>query len=248
MDRMLYVSMAGARQIMMAQTVNANNLANVNTTGFRADMANFSSMPVKGPSADSRVYTVAGQAGVDLAPGSVRTTGRDLDVAVNGEGYIAVQAPDGSEAYTRAGDLQVNVLGQLVTGKGAPVLGNGGPIVIPAYEKLEIGTDGTITVRPIGQDAATLAVVDRIKLVKPDPATLDKGEDGLLRTPVDAGPAVPDPAVKITSGALEGSNVSAVGAMVDMINLSRQFEMQVKIMKAAEDNDRSSSTLMRMTG
>jgi flagellar basal-body rod protein FlgF len=245
MDNMMYIAMTGAKQIMLAQAANSNNLANVSTTGFCADLAAFRSLPVYGPGYDSRVYAEASNSGVDLTPGSVSTTGRDLDIAVNGDGFLAVQGPDGKEAYTRAGDLKIDSSGLLQTGNGMPVLGDGGPITVPPYQKLEIGADGTISIQPLGQSPATLAIVGRIKLVNPPKEQLSKSEDGLLRLN-DGSTAAADATVSLASGALEGSNVSAVNAMATMIELSRQYELQVKIMKEAETNDADSAKLMAM--
>ncbi len=242
---MLYVAMSGAKQVMLAQQVNTNNLANVNTTGFRADLESFRSLPVYGPGYPSRVYAVAERPGTDFLSGSFTTTGRNLDVAVNGEGWIAVQASDGSEAYTRAGDLRVTVNGQLETGAGRPVLGNGGPVSIPPFENLEIGADGTISIQPLGQPANALAVVDRIKLVNPPLAQMEKGVDGLMRVKGGKG-AAPDAAVRLASGVLESSNVNAVEAMIRMIELGREFESQIKMMRIAQENDAASAQMMRM--
>lgn len=245
MDRLLYIAMSGARETMRAQAVNTNNLANANTTGFQADLEAFRSLPVYGPGYESRVYSVTQGEGVDFSPGSSVSTGRELDVAINGEGWIGVQAPDGNEAYTRAGDLQVDSFGLLKTGAGHPVMGNSGPIALPPYEKIEIAPDGTISVRPLGQAANALAVVDRIKLVNPPGSELRKGNDGLIRRSGGT-PAEADAAVRVQSGSIESSNVNAIEAMVNLIQLARQFEAQVKVMKSAEDNDRASSQLMRM--
>lgn len=245
MDRMLYLSMNGAKQIMRAQAVNAQNLANVNTAGFREDLNAFRALPLTGPGYASRVYSEDVGNGVNLAPGPLMSTGRELDVAVRGEGYIAVQSLDGSEAYTRAGSLQVSNTGQLLTATGHPVMGTNGPIAISPFEKLEVGTDGTISIRPIGQAAAALAVVGRIKLVKIPDQDVMKGADGLLRngrsttTPADA-------TITLEAGYLEGSNVSAIGAMVEMISLSRQYEMQVQMMKTANETQRAGEGLMRI--
>ncbi|HID45556.1 MAG TPA: flagellar basal-body rod protein FlgF [Chromatiaceae bacterium] len=246
MDRMLYIAMSGAREIMTSQAVNTNNLANASTTGFRADMESFLSQPVQGPGYPDRVYATIGGAGVDLSGGAIQSTGRELDVAIKGEGWIAVQAPDGSEAYTRAGDLQVDSFGILTTGAGYPVLGEGGPIAVPPNGKLDIGSDGTITVQPLGQGINALAIVDRIKLVNPSPSALNKGEDGLMRLRGGA-LAEADAAVQLVSGAIESSNVNAVESMVRMIELARQFETQIKMMKTAEDNDRAAAELMQMS-
>lgn len=245
MDRLLYIAMNGAKQLLQSQSVVSNNLANANTAGFRADMQAYESVGVQGPTYPSRIYANAVGVGVDLTPGPVASTGRDMDVTVRGEGYIAIRAPDGSEAYTRAGDLQVTETGQLVTGSGHPVLGNGGPIALPPFEKIVIGNDGTITIRPVGQSASTLTVANRIKLVTIPDADVSKGVDGLLRnsrqveTPADAN-------VKVESGYLEGSNVSTVESLVEMISLSRQYEMQVKMMQTANETAKAGEGLMRL--
>lgn len=241
---MLYVAMSGARQARLAQTVNTNNLANANTTGFRADLQAFKSLNVVGPGFDSRAYAMDGNSGVDTRSGPMIATGRDLDVAVKGDGWIAVQAPDGSEAYTRAGHLEVDANGLLTT-NGHPVMGNGGPIAVPPYSKIQIGNDGTITVEPLGQGPRTLATVDRIKLVNPQASNLVKGNDGLMHTK-SGQPAVADAGVQLASGTLEGSNVNSVDAMVNMIDLARRFEMQVNMMKTAQDDNRSSTQLLQL--
>lgn len=242
---MIYTAMVGAKEVMLRQAANNHNLANVNTTGFRADLDAFSPQPVYGPGHPSRVLVQDQRVGVDFSPGSIITTGRDLDTAVKGSGFIAVQASDGGEAYTRAGDLRIGGAGVLETGAGHPVMGNDGPIAIPPYEKLEIGADGTISIKPLGQSAATLAVLDRIKLVNPPVTELHKGQDGLLRQN-DGQLAPPDASVSLASGALESSNVNMVDALVTMIELSRQYEMNVKMMHAAEEEDSASASLLRL--
>lgn len=245
MDRVVFVVASGAKQLMRAQSVNANNLANVNTIGFQADLANFRAQLVDGPGYGSRAYALGENAGARFEKGTIQSTGRPLDVAVNGDGWIAVQAMDGTEAYTRAGNLRVNINGQLLTGAGHPVMGESGPIVIPEFEKLEIGRDGTISVRPIGQQPSTLAEVGRIKLVAPEHSELVKGEDGLLRTRTGgAAPATTE--VTLLSGALESSNVNSVEALVDMIGLARQYEMSVKIMQTAKEMDEQTAQLMSL--
>ena len=245
MDRSLYIAMTGAAQALKAQATNSHNLANVSTTGFKASLDSFKSVPVEGEGHASRVYAVAAHAGNDVSPGPINPTGRELDFAVNGEGWIAVQSVDGNEAYTRAGDLRVSSAGILVTGAGHPVIGNSGPIAIPPAEKLEIGSDGTISIRPLGQTAQSLAVVDRIRLVNPPGSEMRRGGDSLFRH-VSNEPQVPDAGVTIQAGALEGSNVSAVESLARMIELSRQFEMQVKVMRAAESNEEKATELMRL--
>ncbi len=246
MDRMLYIGMSGAKERMLAQAVNNNNLANVSTVGFRADLEQARSMPVFGPGHPSRVYALTERPAVDFSGGALDVTGNPLDVAVKGEGWIAVQAPDGSEAYTRNGSLRITPDGFLVNGAGHKVMGNGGPISIPPAKTMSIGVDGTITIVPIGQAASTLAEVDRIKLVNPDPQQLVKGRDGLLRMR-DADAVVnPDAGVRLETGMLERSNVNPVEVMAKMIALARGFEMQVKIMKTAEEIDRASEELVRL--
>jgi flagellar basal-body rod protein FlgF len=245
MDRVLYVAMSGARQTMQAQAANAHNLANASTTGFREDLLAVSAQELGGPGHASRVYSRLDGAGVNLEAGTQIHTGRPLDVAVAGSGWIAVQAPEGGEAYTRAGDLQITAAGMLVTGAGHPVLGeSGAPIMLPPAERVDIASDGTISIRPLGQTPEALAVIDRIRLVDADPKTLFKGTDGLMRS--ESGPATPDAAVRLNVGVLEGSNVNTVDAMVNMISLSRQFEMQVKMMQTAEENDRASAQMMQI--
>lgn len=246
MDRMLYVAMSGAKQTMLAQTANSNNLANATTNGFRADLAAFRSQPVFGPGAPTRVYAMTERPGVDLTAGVINSTGRDLDVAIKGQGWIAVQTADGGEAYTRAGNLNLSEEGLLITGGGDPVLGSGGPITLPNAEKIDIGTDGTVSIRGLGQAASTLTTLDRIKLVNPDEKQLVKGADGLMRLK-SGEQAAADASVNLISGALESSNVNAVEAMVNMIALARQYEAQVKMMSAAKEADEISTQLLSMT-
>ncbi len=245
MDRMLYIAMTGAKQTMLAQAVNTNNLANVSTTAFKADFAAARSMPVFGPGYPTRAYAMTERPGTDFAAGPINHTGRELDVAVKGQGWIAVQAADGSEAYTRAGHLQLTANGQLLTAAGQPVLGDGGPIALPPSQKIEIGDDGTISVLPQGQTPNTIAAVERIRLVNPPADQLVKGNDGLMRLK-DGTTAPPDASVQLSVGALEASNVNAVEAMVNLIDLSRQFEMQVKMMETAKQNDQQTARLVRL--
>ncbi|MEK7322164.1 MAG: flagellar basal-body rod protein FlgF [Pseudomonadota bacterium] len=245
MDRVVYVAMTGAKHTMRANQVNTNNLANINTTGFRGDLAAFQSKPIEGAGYPSRINSVTQSNGADFTPGSLITTGRELDVAVKGEGWIAVQTADGGEAYTRAGDFTVNNAGMLLTSAGQPVLGNGGPIAVPPFSKLEIGKDGTISVLPVGQAPSTLAVVDRIKLVNPPREQLNKTAEGLFKT-ADGATQAADAKVTLASGVLETSNVNGVSALVNMIELSRHLEVQVKLIKQAEENDAATAQVMRV--
>ncbi len=246
MDRMLYIAMTGAEQNMQALSVISNNIANSNTTGFRADFAAMRSMPLYGEGEPSRVYAMAERPGTDFSRGAMMTTGRDLDIAVKGDGFIAVQGMDGKEAYTRAGDLQVTTLGQLVTGAGYPVMGNNGPISIPPFEKLEIGGDGTISIVAQGDAVSSIQTIDRIKVVKPQLTKLYKGEDGLLRLK-GGEKADADASAHIISGTLEGSNVNAATSLVDMIEIARQFEVQTKMMKIAEQDDERTARILRLS-
>ena len=245
MDRMVFLAMSAAKQMMQAQAAATNNLANASTVGFKADFEAFRSMPLFGPGHPSRVFAMAERPGSDFNPGSMEATGNELDVAINTEGYFAVQAPDGSEAYTRAGDFRLTLSGQLVTKAGFPVLGNGGPVALPQAEEIVIGDDGTISIRPIGQEANTLAQLDRLKLVNPDPGDLVKGEDGLFRLK-DGTNALPDAAVRVTNGTLEGSNVNVVNEMISMIQNARQYEMAIKAMSTAQENDAASARLLQL--
>jgi flagellar basal-body rod protein FlgF len=243
MDRALYISMTGAKQTMLAQAANNHNLANVSTTGFRADLHQFRSMPIQGDGYASRVYAMAERGGTDLSFGSIQATGKELDLAITGEGWIAVELPDGSEAYTRAGNLRLQPEGALTTVEGFPIIGNGGPIVLPPIEKMEIGTDGSISILPVGQEATTLALIDRIKLVNLSENQLVKGKYGLMRLE-QGGDSEADGSVTVVSGALESSNVNSVDSLVRLISLARQFEMQIKGMKTAEELDAVATQMM----
>ena len=246
MDRMLYLAMNGARQTQLAQAINTNNLANASTTGFKEDFAMARAMPMYGPGYPSRVYSMTENPGTDFTPGQIDRTGRSLDIAIKGQGFIAVQSPDGSEGYTRAGNLHVSTNGILVDGDGRAVLGNSGsPISIPPSQKVEIGADGTISTRPMGQAANALAQVDRIKLVKPALSDLVKGTDGLFHLK-NGNQAPADASVQVVSGALEMSNVNPVDSMVNMIALARQYDTQVKMMSAAKDNSAAASSMMQL--
>jgi flagellar basal-body rod protein FlgF len=235
MDRLLYVAMTGAKQLMQAQQLVAHNLANVGTTGFRADLARFQPKAIEGPGYPSRINTVASGLGFDRKQGMLTQTGNALDVAVDGAGWIAVQASDGSEAYTRGGAFNVNALGLLETERGELVLGDNGPVAIPPNVGVSIAPDGTISIVPQGQGPETIASIGRLKLVSPDPDSLEKRPDGLVRA-VGGEEVEADANVKIVSGALEQSNVNMAGAMVDMIALAREFEIAVRMMRVADDN------------
>jgi flagellar basal-body rod protein FlgF len=245
MDRSLYVAMTGATQMMRAQTEVAHNLANADTVGFKAQMSAFQALPVQGPGLPTRINGVAQGLGVDLRAGAEIQTGRELDVAVQGEGWIAVQAADGSEAYTRAGNLQLTADGLLTDARGNLVLGDGGPISLPPATQVAIGNDGTVSVVPTGQGPETIASVGRIKLVNPPSNQLALGSDGLMHL-AGGGVAQADPAVGLKSGVLESSNVNPSQTLVQMIEFSRQYELQVKAIKNADDNAQSATRLLQL--
>lgn len=246
MDSLIYTTASGVQDLMLTQTITANNLANASTTGFRADFDHSLSQYLTGQGYDSRVFSGAHQEAVNLNPGAIQTTGRSLDFAVNGDGWIAVVGDLGTEGYSRRGDLKVDELGQLVNGAGDQILGESGPIALPPFSQLEIGDDGTISIVPLGEGPETLAVVDRIKLVNLDSQGLHKSEDGLIRQQNDEiAPA--DASVRLISGALESSNVNPVSSLVEMIELSRRFEGHIRMLSLAEELDQSSAQIMRIS-
>src|SRR5258707_1185661 len=243
MDRGLYVAMTGAKQIMQAQAVNNHNIANSSTTGFRADGVAFTSEPIYGPGYATRVNAVAGDAGTDFSSGVMMSTSRPLDIAVNGKGFIAVRGADGKEAYTRAGDLQVTASGAITTASGFQVLSESGPLSIPPSTQVTIGGDGTVSVVPLGLSPAAQSQVDRIKLVNPPTKDLQKGADGLLRLK-SGGKAKTDETVTVTSGELESSNVNAAQSLVNMIELQRLYELQIKSINSTDQNEQSAQRMM----
>ena len=203
-------------------------------------------MPVFGDGYPARVYAMSERPATDFTPGSLQETGNELDVAIEGQGWLAVQAPDGSEAYVRTASMKIDALGMLRTGSGLPVLGNAGPIAVPPQQQIEIGQDGTISIRSLGEAPNVVAQVDRIKMVNPDPKSLVKGEDGMIRLKEPATQQA-DANVRLTSGFLESSNVNAVAEMTSMLALARQFELHVKMMRTAEDNASAVARVMQLS-
>ena len=239
MDRMIYLSMSGAKAALQRQDVLANNLANVSTNGFRAELDAFRAVPVRGDGASTRVCALETTPGSSNAPGAVQPSGRNLDVAMKDNAWLAVQSLDGTEAYTRAGSLDVNAEGLLVTRGGLPVNGDGGPISLPANAEVMIGGDGSISAR-VGTGKPQ--VVGKLKLVTPE-AAMNRGTDGLFRA-ADGADLSANPAARVQDGALEGSNVSPVETMVAMISAARQFEHQMKMLSSAEKQDQAASKLL----
>ncbi|HWT72648.1 MAG TPA: flagellar basal-body rod protein FlgF [Oxalicibacterium sp.] len=246
MDRLIYVAMTGAKQILEQQATTTHNLANASTTGFRAQLDTFRAVPVVGSPSPTRAFVVDSTVGSDFSVGPIQQTGRDLDVAVQGKGWLAVERPDGSEAYTRSGSLKINENGVLQTQSGLNVLGDGGPISIPPDVRVSIGKDGTVSSVLEGSKPGTTIEVGRLKLVNPDEANLLRGDDGLFSTK-DGEPSEADANVTLIDGAVEGSNVNVVDAMVNMIALSRQFEMHMESLKRAESNDAKASEFMTLS-
>ena len=246
MDKGLYVAMTGAQATLRSQAAVANNLANKDTAGFKSERVSTDTFVIPGAGLPTRVDAVPTAAGIDDSSGPVLVTGNDLDVALRDGVWLAVQARDGQEAYTRGGELRGTPDGVLTTAAGRPVLGDGGPITVPPNEKVTIGGDGTVTVRPLGKGPETMATVGRLRLVQATAhEQLVRGEDGLMRAKTPPERATGN---AVTSGAIEGSNVDTAGSLVQMIELSRQFEMQVKVLRNGEEMARSSASLLRLGG
>jgi flagellar basal-body rod protein FlgF len=245
MDRLIYTAASGLKAHMAAQAAIANNMANASTIGFRAEKVDFDNLLLKGAGFDSRQPTSEEVKDFDRSGGAITSTGRNLDIAIPGDQWMGVQAADGSEAYTRRGDLQISATGVLETGDGFPVMGSGGPITIPPATSVSIAGDGTISIIPVGGDAKNPQVIDRIKFASAKGSDTAKGLDNLVR--VKGGGVLPvDEDAKCISGALEQSNVNMTQALVDMIENQRSYEVQANMMKSAKDMDESAASLMRM--
>ncbi len=247
MDGLVDIARTAMRGAMARQTAIANNLANANTTGFRAEIVNASARWVGGQTFNSRAEAVDQVIAADMKSGAVTQTGNPLDIAVDGEAMIAVQANDGSEGYTRRGDLKLNESGLLTTGDGFPVIGEGGPITLPPADNVRIAKDGGIWIVPQGGQIDQPQLVDTIKLASAQGSTIAKGTDNLFRE-VNGGALPQEPFASVTAGALEGSNVNATSALVQMIEASRAWETQIKMIDTAKDIDSSGASLMRLDG
>lgn len=235
MDRLIYTAMTGAKHILEQQATTSHNLANATTTGFRAQLDSFRAVPILGPGLPTRAFVVDATVGTDFSTGSMQSTGRELDLAIQGKGWLAVEKADGTEAYTRHGSLKVSENGVLQTQSGLNVLGDGGPITIPPDVSIAIAKDGTVSTVPTGSKPNAVEVIGRLKLVNPTEDNLVRGDDGLFKTK-DSIAANSDINVTVAGGMLEGSNVNVVESMVSMINLARSFEMQMKLLSNAESN------------
>ncbi|MEI7455524.1 MAG: flagellar basal-body rod protein FlgF [Nitrosomonadales bacterium] len=247
MDKLIYTAMTGASHVLQQQASVSENLANTNTPGFRATLNTFRAVPLVGEGLPTRTFVVDSTAGFDFTPAAFQPTGRSLDVAVNGTGWLAVQGPDGKEAYTRNGSFQISSSGVLQTRNGLNVLSDTGPITIPPGTQLTFAKDGTISTVPEGNQATSVVVVGRIKLVNPDVAKLERGGDGMFRMK-DGTTAPADAKTEIAPGNLEGSNVNTVEMMVNMISLARKFDMQMKMLQTADNDAKQASSIMSIAG
>ncbi|MBA5638004.1 flagellar basal body rod protein FlgF [Duganella sp. LX20W] len=239
MDALIYTAMSGAERALRGQQVHANNLANMDTGGFRANMELATAQSLSGYGYDDRHMSQLQANAVSVRPGTVKATGRELDVAISGNGYFTVQGPTG-EGYTRAGAITLDADGTLKV-NGNPILGEGGPITVPEYTKIAIGQDGTVSIQSPG--TAIMQTIDKLKLVKAEGSELTKNESGLL-VARSGQPLPTDPTVLVRSGHLEGSNVSAVEEMVATMSLNRTFELQMKLLTAADTNVQSGNKLL----
>jgi flagellar basal-body rod protein FlgF len=242
LDRLIYTAMVGTRALVHRHETIAQNLANANTNGYRAQTALIHSAPGGSPDGASRVAPVETSTGTDFRSGPVLQTSNPLDVAITGPGFFAVQAADGTEAYTRDGQMEVSPEGNLVTKRGQTVMGEGGPIAIPPNHEVIVARDGTISAVPAGAGRQNAQAVGRLKLVNPEEKSLLRGNDGLFRT--RGGEADADPSVVVAPGAVEASNVNVIEALVDMIAVARSFETQMKLISNAEQNERAASQLL----
>lgn len=245
MDKLIYTAASGLKAHLASQAAIANNMANASTIGFRAEKMVFDRINIQGSGFETRSPAGAEILDADRTPGAIQQTGRPLDVAITGDSWMAVQATDGTEAYTRRGDLQVNLSGVLETGDGFPVMGSGGPITVPPAQSVKIGDDGSVIIVPQGGDPANPQIVDKIKFASPKGSTTVKGLDNLLHVK-DGGILPDDPEAKVEGGALEGSNVNMTQALVDMIENQRSYEVQANLMKDAKSMDESAASVMRI--
>ena len=246
MDRLIYTAMTGAKHSLEQQATVAHNLANASTTAFKAQLSAYRAVPIVGPNSSTRTFVVGSTIGTDMTPGPLQQTGRPLDIAVNGSGWIAVRALDQGEAYTRDGGLQLSANGILQTRSGLDVLGEGGTIVVPPNNTVAIGGDGTVSIIPTDGLPNAVSIIGRIKLVNPTQGAMLRGADGLFRQG-DGRSAQADANVQITPGALEGSNVSAVQMLVEMISSARQFDTQMRLLRTAENADRGWSSILNLS-
>ncbi len=246
MDKLVYIASSGAARLEQAQAVHAHNLANVSTDGYRREFVQALTHALESPGYEARAYGVIDSPGFDLSPGTLIETGNNLDVAVQGDGFLTVGLPDGSEGFTRSGALQIDQFGRVMTKDGFQVIGGSGPIALPPFEQIVIGADGGITLQPAGQGPDALIQVDILKLVNPQAEEIAKTPQGVfVRKDGQAQPF--DPRVRVSTGVIESSNVSAVTEMIDILSIAREFELSVRLMRTAEENDEAAASLLRVS-
>lgn len=245
MDKLIYTAMTGASHVLRQQAAVSENLANTNTPGFRAALSAFRAVPIVGEGLQTRTFVVDSTAGSDFTPAAFEPTGRALDVAINGSGWLVVQGPDGKEAYTRNGSFKISPNGMLQTRTGLNVMGGSGPITIPPSSQITFAKDGTISTIPKGSQASSVVIIGRLKLVNPPTSQLDRGGDGLYRM-LNGVTAPVDAKTEVVGGNLESSNVSTVAMMVDMIALARKFDMQMKMLQTADTNAKQASSILNV--
>ncbi|GAA5183919.1 flagellar basal-body rod protein FlgF [Niveibacterium umoris] len=246
MDRAIYTAMTGAKSTLLQQAAVGHNLSNATTDGFRTEMHRLRAVPVLSPAQPSRAFVVDASVASDFTPGALQQTGRPLDVALHGKGWFALQMPDGSEAYTRAGRFEVDANGQLVNERGLQVQGEGGPIALPPDNRYEIAADGTISAIPRTGSRNAAEVVGRLKLVNPDEASLKRGDDGYFRL-ANGQQADPDANVRVAGGYVEASNVNVVEQMVNMISLAKHFELQTRMISSLDTNAKTADQVLAIT-
>ncbi len=250
MDRAIYTALGAATAALDKQAVTSNNLANASTPGFRAQLAAYRAVPVDGPSIQTRTLVTASTPYHDTTMGTISQTGRNLDVALPQNGWLAVQLPDGTEGYTRNGAIQVDAEGALSV-RGYPLMGDGGPLMVPPQAEITIAPDGTISALGAGDEATAIAQVGRLKMVSAENTELTHGDDGLFHvsaaTAAQRGAVLAqDPDLTLIPGAIEGSNVSPVKSMVDMISNARSFDMQMKTISNIDDNAKRANQLLSL--
>jgi flagellar basal-body rod protein FlgF/flagellar basal-body rod protein FlgG len=228
MDSGFYAACTALMSKTQALDSVANNLANVNTSGFRSERNQFSSVlanaSVSGSSPLNLAvnnYGVLGGTRLDLSEGSLEKTGNDLDFAIDGPGFFVVQTSAG-RMYRRSGDFKVAANGQLVTPDGDPVLGEKGPINVSGG-KVQAGPDGTISVNG--------AVVGRLQLVD-FPSTTQVAALGKTYYSAPQGSEIAAKQASIQQGVIESSNVNPVSSAVDLINIQRQAEMMERALSS----------------
>lgn len=246
MDRLIYTAMSGAKHILDQQATTAHNIANVNSTGFRAQIDAFRAVPVISEGMPTRAFVVDSTVGTDFTPGNLQPTGRDLDLAIPTKGWFTVQRPDGTQGLTRNGSLHMTEAGLLINSNGYPVMGDGGPITIPPNTQITIGVDGTISAVNTTTTPGPSSILGRIKLVNPPDSALERKVDGLFEMR-DGSTPTPDANVRVVGGAVENSNVNVIEQMVNMIDLARQFETQMKLLQNAENNASKAAQLLSLS-